>query len=38
MGIRRLNTKKVERDIELAKRRGKGMGKIRTVIDYLIFV
>ncbi len=37
MVIRRLNTtNKFEKDIELAKRRGKDMGKIRTVIDLLV--
>ena len=37
MAIRRLNTtNKFEKDIDLAKRRGKDMGKIRTVIDLLV--
>ena len=37
MEIRRLSTtNKFEKDIELAKRRGKDMGKIRTVIDLLV--
>jgi len=37
MAIRRLNTtNKFEKDIELAKRRGKDMGKIRTIIDLLV--
>ncbi len=37
MGIRRLKTtNKFEKDIELAKRLGKDMGKIRTVIDLLV--
>lgn len=35
--MRRLNTtNKFEKDVELAKRRGKDMAKIRTVIDLLI--
>jgi mRNA interferase YafQ len=37
MEIRRLNTtNKFEKDVELAKRRGKDMGKIRTIIDLLL--
>jgi mRNA interferase YafQ len=37
MAIRRLNTtNKFEKDIELAKRRGKDMDKIRTIIDLLV--
>lgn len=37
MAIRRINTtNKFEKDIELAKRRGKDMGKIHTIIDLLV--